>query len=102
MRYMRIVVVILLFGAVLYAQQAPLELTVDQAVQLALQNSKAHQVSRLEVSGALFPPARQPRLPAAGDPVRDQKNLKEKLMTIVMPSFHPGRRGADRSASTSP
>ena len=35
------VVVIPLFGAVLYAQQAPLELTVDQAVQLALQNSKA-------------------------------------------------------------
>ena len=89
MRYMRIVVVILLFGAVLYAQQAPLELTVDQAVQLALQNSKAHQVSRLEVSSARYRLLGNlgflPQVTLSG-----AKNLKEKLMTIVMPSFYPG------------
>jgi len=88
---MRRGLILLLLGlsATLPAQQLPLELTLERAVQLALENSKAHQVSELEVRGARF---RQlgnlgflPQVTLSGT-----KNLKEKLMTIVMPSFTPG------------
>ncbi len=77
-------------GMMLPAQQPPpLELTLDQAVQMALESSKAHQVSRLEVSAArhrlLGNLGFLPQATLSG-----YKNLKEKLMTITMPPFYPG------------
>ncbi len=71
------------------AAEPPMDLTVDQAIQLALANNPAHQASQQEV--------RQYRyrlmqafgfLPEAT--LSGAKILDQKLMTIEIPSFVPG------------
>ncbi len=95
---MRLAWVLLFFAlrAVLPAEQPTLELTLAQAVERALENSKTYQVSQLEVQGA-----RQRLLGNLGFlpqvTLSGSKNLKEKLMTIVMPPFYPG--GEEQSFS---
>lgn len=72
-----------------FAAEPPMDLTVDQAIQLALANNPAHQASQQEV--------RQYRyrlmqafgfLPEAT--LSGAKILDQKLMTIEIPSFVPG------------
>ncbi len=86
-------VLLILLGAAGLAQgfaaEPPMDLTVDQAIQLALANNPAHQASQQEV--------RQYRyrlmqafgfLPEAT--LSGAKILDQKLMTIEIPSFVPG------------
>ena len=86
-------VLLILLGAAGPAQglaaEPPMDLTVDQAIQLALANNPAHQASQQEV--------RQYRyrlmqafgfLPEAT--LSGAKILDQKLMTIEIPSFVPG------------
>ena len=85
----RALFVLLLLGTLGFAAEPPMELTVDQAIQLALANNPAHQASQQEV--------RQYRyrlmqafgfLPEAT--LTGAKILDQKLMTIEIPSFIPG------------
>ncbi|HOW44987.1 MAG TPA: TolC family protein [Candidatus Aminicenantes bacterium] len=85
----RALFVLLLLGTLGFAAEPPMELTVDQAIQLALANNPAHQASQQEV--------RQYRyrlmqafgfLPEAT--LTGAKILDQKLMTIEIPSFVPG------------
>jgi outer membrane protein TolC len=79
----------ILLGAAGLVAEPPMDLTVDQAIQLALANNPAHQASQQEV--------RQYRyrlmqafgfLPEAT--LTGAKILDQKLMTIEIPPFVPG------------
>lgn len=81
--------VLFLMAALGFAVGEPLELTVDQAIEMALSNNPAYQASQQEV--------RQYRyrllqafgfLPEAT--LSGAKILDQKLMTIEIPSFIPG------------
>jgi outer membrane protein len=85
----RALLVLLLLGSLGFAQTAPMDLTVDQAIKLALANNAAYQISQQEV--------RQYRyrlmqnfgfLPEAT--LQGSKILDEKLMSIEIPPFYPG------------
>jgi outer membrane protein len=80
---------LLLLAARGFSQEPPMDLTVDQAIQLALTNNPAYQISQQEV--------RQYRyrllqnfgfLPEAT--LSGSKILDEKLMTIEIPPLYPG------------
>jgi outer membrane protein TolC len=72
-----------------FAQTAPMELTVEQAIQLALSNNPAQRISELEVK-QYRQRLRQNFnfLPEAT--LQGSKILDEKLMTIEIPPFFPG------------
>lgn len=71
------------------AQTAPMDLTVEQAIQLALANNPAHQASQQEVRQYRYRLLQNfgflPEATLSGAKILDQK-----LMTIEIPSFVPG------------
>lgn len=79
----------LILAATLIAQQPPLELTVDDAIRLALENNTAYRISEQEVKQY-----KQRLLGSFGFlqqvTLEGSKILKEKLMTIEIPPFVPG------------
>ncbi|MCU0236861.1 MAG: TolC family protein [Acidobacteria bacterium] len=80
---------LLLAGGLGFAQAAPMDLTVDQAIQLALTNNPAHQVSQQEIRQYRYRLMQNfgflPEATLSGSKILDQK-----LMTIEIPSFIPG------------
>ena len=85
----KLLVLFLILAVSLFAEQAPVELTVDDAIKLALENNPAYRISEQEVKqyrhrlmanfGFL------PQLTLEGS-----KILKEKLMTIEIPAAFTG------------
>jgi outer membrane protein TolC len=89
MKKVLFVILLLLSGVGGFCQEPTMDLTVDQAIKLALANSTAYQISHQEV--------RQYRyrlmqnfgfLPEAT--LQGSKILDEKLMSIEIPPFYPG------------
>ncbi len=80
---------LLLASGLGFAQAAPMDLTVEQAIQLALSNNPAHQASELEVKQFRYRLMQNfgflPEATLSGSKILDQK-----LMTIEIPSFVPG------------
>jgi outer membrane protein TolC len=78
-----------MLGTLAFAQVAPMELTVDQAIQLALAGNPAYQVSQQEVRQYRYRLMQNfgflPEVTMQGS-----KILDEKLMTIEIPAFIPG------------
>lgn len=72
-----------------FSQPAPLDLTVDQAIKLALANNPAQRISALEVKQYRYRLRQNFNfLPEAT--LQGSKILDEKLMTIEIPPFYPG------------
>ncbi len=82
-------IALFLMSALGFAAGEPLELTVDQAIEMALAGNPAYQASQQEVRQYRF---RQLQafgfLPEAN--LTGAKILDQKLMTIEIPSFVPG------------
>jgi len=82
-------IVLLLLGITGFAQEPPMDLTVDQAIQLALTNNPAYQVSQQEIRQYRYRLMQNfgflPEATLSGSKILDQK-----LMTIEIPSFVPG------------
>ncbi|MBN2345060.1 MAG: TolC family protein [Candidatus Aminicenantes bacterium] len=81
--------VLLLMASLGFAQEPPLDLTVDQAIQLALSNNPAYKVSQQEVRQYRYRLLQNlgflPEATLSGSRILDQK-----LMEIEIPSFVPG------------
>jgi outer membrane protein len=81
--------ILLLLGKLTFAQEPPMDLTVDQAIKLALTNNPAYQVSQQEVRQYRYRLMQNfgflPEVTLQGS-----KILDEKLMTIEIPPFYPG------------
>jgi outer membrane protein len=81
--------ILLLLGSMGFAQSEPLDLTVDQAIQLAISNNPAYQASQLEIKQYRYRLMQSfgflPEATLSGSKIIDQK-----LMTIEIPSFVPG------------
>ncbi|MCX6557401.1 MAG: TolC family protein [Candidatus Aminicenantes bacterium] len=79
----------LLLATLAFAQNAPMDLTVDQAIQLALTNNTAYQVSQQEVKQYRYRLMQNfgflPEITLSGSKILDQK-----LMVIEIPPFYPG------------
>jgi outer membrane protein len=81
--------ILLLLAAFGFAQTAPMELTVDQAIKLALANNPAQRISELEVKQYRYRLQQNFNfLPEAT--LSGSKILDEKLMSIEIPAFYPG------------
>jgi len=81
--------VLLLLANLGFSQTAPMDLTVDQAIQLALTNNPAQRISELEVKQYRYRLRQSFNfLPEAN--LQGSKILDEKLMTIEIPPFYPG------------
>jgi len=80
---------LLLLANLGFSQTAPMDLTVDQAIQLALSNNPAHRISELEVKQYRYRLQQNfnflPEVTLQGS-----KILDEKLMTIELPPMFPG------------
>ena len=85
----RALLVLLLLASLGFAQTGPMDLTVDQAVKLALANNSAYRISELEVKQYRYRLLQNfgflPEVTLQGS-----KILDEKLMTIEIPPFYPG------------
>ena len=86
---MKIFTPFLILAAALVAQQPPMELTVDDAIRLAMENNTAYRISEQEVKQYKY------RLLGSFGflqqvTLEGSKILKEKLMTIEIPPFVPG------------
>lgn len=85
----RAMLVLLLLGSLGFAQTEPMDLTVDQAIKLALTNSTAYQISQQEVRQYRYRLLQNfgflPEVTLQGS-----KILDEKLMTIEIPPLYPG------------
>ncbi|MCX6554133.1 MAG: TolC family protein [Candidatus Aminicenantes bacterium] len=85
----RALLILLLLGNLGLAQTVPMDLTVDQAIKLALANNTAYQVSQQEVKQYRYRLMQNfgflPDVTLQGS-----KILDEKLMTIEIPAFYPG------------
>jgi outer membrane protein len=85
----RALFIMLLLGVMGFAQEPPLDLTVDQAVQMAITSNPAYQVSQQEVRQYRYRLMQNlgflPEVTLSGS-----KILDEKLMTIEIPPFYPG------------
>lgn len=81
--------ILLLLSLVGFAQEPPMDLTVDQAIQLAIAGNPAYQVSQQEVRQYRYRLMQNfgflPEVTLSGS-----KILDEKLMTIEIPPFSPG------------
>jgi outer membrane protein len=81
--------ILLLLAAFGFAQTAPMELTVDQAIKLALASNPAQRISELEVKQYRYRLQQNFNfLPEAT--LSGSKILDEKLMSIEIPAFYPG------------
>jgi outer membrane protein len=80
---------LLLLAARGFSQEPPMDLTVDQAIQLALTNNPAYQISQQEVRQYRYRLMQNfgflPEVTLSGS-----KILNEKLMTIEIPPLYPG------------
>ena len=85
----RALFVLLLLGTLAFAAEPPMNLSMEQAIQLALTGNPAHQVSQLEVKQYRYRLMQNfgflPEATLSGSKILDQK-----LMTIEIPSFVPG------------
>jgi len=85
----KVFLLFLLLATLAFAQNAPMDLTVDQAIKLALANNTAYQVSQQEVRQYRYRLMQNfgflPDVTLQGS-----KILDEKLMTIEIPAFYPG------------
>ena len=85
----RALLILLLLGSLGFAQTAPMDLTIDQAIKLALTNNPAYQASQLEVRQYRYRLLQNfgflPEMTLSG-----AKILNEKLMTIEIPPLYPG------------
>ncbi len=85
----RALLVLLLLGTLGFAADPPMDLSMDQAIQLALTGNPAHQASQLEVKQYRYRLMQNfgflPEATLSGSKILDQK-----LMTIEIPSFVPG------------
>ena len=81
--------ILLLLSLAGFAQEPPMDLTVDQAIQLAIAGNPAYQVSQQEVKQYRYRLMQNfgflPEVTLSGS-----KILDEKLMTIEIPPFFPG------------
>jgi outer membrane protein TolC len=81
--------ILLLLGNLAFAEATPMDLTVEQAIQLALANNPAYQVSQQEIRQYRYRLMQNfgflPEATLSGSKILDQK-----LMTIEIPSFIPG------------
>jgi outer membrane protein len=85
----RALLILLLLGNLGFAQTAPMDLTVEQAIKLALTNNPAYQVSQLEVKQYRYRLMQNfGFLPEVS--LQGSKILDEKLMTIEIPPLYPG------------
>ncbi len=85
----RALLVLLCMGSLGFTQTQPMDLTVDQAVKLALTNDPAYRISELEVKQFRYRLLQNfGFLPEAT--LQGSKILDEKLMTIEIPPFYPG------------
>jgi outer membrane protein len=79
----------LLLAGLGFAQTAPMDLTVDQAIKLALANNPAQHISELEVKQYRYRLAQNlgflPEVTLQGSKILDQK-----LIEIEIPAFYPG------------
>ena len=85
----RALLILLLLSTLGFAAEPPMDLTVDQAVQLALTNNPAYLVSQQEIRQYRYRLMQNfgflPEVTLQGS-----KILDEKLMTIEIPAFIPG------------
>ena len=85
----KLLFILLLLGVAGFAQTDPMNLTVDQAIQLALANNPAYQVSQQEIRQYRYRLMQNfgflPEATLSGSKILDQK-----LMTIEIPPFYPG------------
>jgi len=85
----RVFFVLLLLTGMGFAAEPPMDLTVDQAIQLALTNNPAYKVSQQEIRQYRYRLMQDfgflPEATLSGSKILDQK-----LMTIEIPSFVPG------------
>ena len=85
----RALLILLLLGSLGFAQTAPMDLTVDQAIKLALANNPAYRISEQEVKQYRYRLMQNfgflPEVTLQGS-----KILDEKLMTIEIPPLYPG------------
>lgn len=85
----RFVFVLLLLATMGFAAEPPMDLTVGQAIDLALANNPAHQASQQEIRQYRYRLMQNfgflPEATLSGSKILDQK-----LMTIEIPSFVPG------------
>ncbi|MEI6613507.1 MAG: TolC family protein [Chrysiogenales bacterium] len=85
----RALIILLLLGSLGFAQTAPMDLTINQAIKLALTNNPAYQASQLEVRQYRYRLLQNfgflPEMTLSG-----AKILNEKLMTIEIPPLYPG------------
>jgi len=85
----RALLILLVLGNLGFAQTAPMDLTVDQAITLALANNPAQRISELEVKQYRYRLMQNfGFLPEAT--LQGSKILDEKLMSIEIPPFYPG------------
>jgi len=81
--------ILLLLSLAGFAQEPPMDLTVDQAIQLAIAGNPAYHVSQQEVKQYRYRLMQNfgflPEVTLSGS-----KILDEKLMTIEIPPFFPG------------
>jgi outer membrane protein len=85
----KVLFIILLLGTLGFAQEPPMDLTVEQAIQMAIVNNPAYQVSQQEVRQYRYRLLQNfgflPEATLSGSKILDQK-----LMTIEIPPFYPG------------
>jgi outer membrane protein len=85
----RTLLILLLLAELAFSQAAPMDLTVDQAIKLALTNNPAQRISELEVKQYRYRLQQNFNfLPEAT--LQGSKILDEKLMTIEIPPLYPG------------
>ncbi|TFG78533.1 MAG: hypothetical protein E4H23_07635, partial [Chrysiogenales bacterium] len=85
----RALLVLLLMGSLGFTQTATMDLTVDQAIELALTNNTTYQISQQEVRQYRYRLLQNfgflPEVTLQGS-----KILDEKLMAIEIPPLYPG------------
>ena len=83
------IILLLLLVQRAFAEGTPMDLTVDQAIQLALTNNYAYRISQQEVAQYRYRLMQNfgflPEVTLSGSKILDQK-----LMTIEIPPFYPG------------
>jgi outer membrane protein len=92
----RALLILLLLGNMGFAQTAPMDLTVDQAIKLALASNTAYQISQQEVRQYRYRLMQNfgflPEVTLQGSKILDQK-----LMTIEIPPLYPGGESSNVS-----
>lgn len=88
-RWLWLLMIVAVVTVPVSADEAPVELTLDQALSMALANNTGFEIQRLDVRMAKFRLRQNlgflPKVSLSGS-----KNLDEKLMVLEMPSMIPG------------